>query len=406
MTGIGNTSNTRPPASTVKVGRELGRVRGERPGPTLLAVGGIHGNEPAGVHALWRVLEGLSSRQGHMRGDFVALAGNRAALELGRRFIDLDLNRAWTDERLERLRTPADGTMAEDGEQLELKEAIESVVREARGPVFLLDLHTTSGVGGPFTTFGDSLPNRDFAGNIPVPMILGLEELVEGTLLAFLSRNGVVGVVYETGQHEEGAAVDRAEAGVWIALQAAGLFPEGRLPEATQGRKLLQRESNGVPRVLEMRYRHDIRPEDRFRMDPGYRNFTPVIEGQAVARDAEGEVRVGESGRLLMPLYQEQGQDGFFVIREFRPFWLFVSELLRRLRVDRIAHWLPGVYRDPDLPDAVVVDKRVARWYALQLFHLMGYRKHEDAGTRLVLGRRRFDETRYVGLGARLSKLR
>jgi succinylglutamate desuccinylase len=380
--------------------RVLGRVRGERPGPTLIVVGGIHGNEPAGVQALGRVLARLGARSRDMRGDFVALAGNRAALEVGRRFIHMDLNRAWTDDRLERLRATGDVEgLAEDQEQLELLEQMEAVVRRARGPVFVLDLHTTSGVGGPFTTFGDTLPNRDFASHIPVPMILGLEELVEGTLLAFLSRNGIVGAVYETGQHVEGAAVDRAEAGVWIALQAAGVFAEGRLPEATVGRKLLQREANGIPRVLEMRYRHDIRPEDGFCMEPGYKNFEPVVQGQVVARDVRGDVRVGETGRLLMPLYQEQGQDGFFLIREFRPFWLFVSQVLRRMRVDRVAHWLPGVQRDPSLPDAVVVNKGVARWYALQLFHLLGYRRHEDAGPRLVLGRRRYDEARYVEHG-------
>ena len=31
--------------------RELGRVRGDAPGATLIAVGGVHGNEPAGLEA-------------------------------------------------------------------------------------------------------------------------------------------------------------------------------------------------------------------------------------------------------------------------------------------------------------------------------------------------------------------
>ena len=39
------------------VDRVLGRVRGARSGPTLLCVGGMHGNEPAGVYALQSVLE-------------------------------------------------------------------------------------------------------------------------------------------------------------------------------------------------------------------------------------------------------------------------------------------------------------------------------------------------------------
>ncbi len=64
-----------------------------------------------------------------------------------------------------------------------------------------------------------------------------------------------------------------------------------------------------------------------------------------------------------------------------------------------MAHWLPGIRRDPERPYAVWVDKRVARWYAVQLFHLLGYRKHEDAGARLVMTRRRFDQARFVAEG-------
>jgi len=46
--------------------------------------------------------------------------------------------------------------------------------------------------------------------------------------------------------------------------------------------------------------------------------------------------------------------------------------------------------------DEVVVNKRVARFFARQFFHLLGYRQIEDAGDVLVMRRRRFDETRYV----------
>ena len=42
--------------------------------------------------------------------------------------------------------------------------------------------------------------------------------------------------------------------------------------------------------------------------------------------------------------------------------------------------------------DEVAVDKTVARFYAKQLFHLLGFRQIEDAGDRLVMRRRRFDE--------------
>ena len=221
------------------VDRVLGRIRGTERGPTLLCVGGLHGNEPAGVRALERVLRALKARSRHMSGEFVALAGNRAALAAGHRFMDRDLNRAWTPERIWRLANKgAVRGEVEDREQIELLDAIEEVVEKARGAVYALDLHTTSGFGGAFSTFGDTLPNRDFAAQIPVPMVLGLEELVEGTLLGFLASHGLVTVAFESGQHDEPRAVDRAEAGIWLAIAAARTLPRDQIPEAADARKL------------------------------------------------------------------------------------------------------------------------------------------------------------------------
>lgn len=377
--------------------RLLGGVNGRRPGPTLLCVAGMHGNEPAGVHAVRRVLDALGDRRADVHGRFVALAGNVAALSRGRRFVDRDLNRAWTSARIVQLRTrgTAGGTV-EDREQVELLEEIERVLRSADGPVYALDLHTTSGPGGIFSAFTDSLPHREFASDFPVPMIFGLEELIDGTLLNLLSEHGIVALTVESGQHDESAAVDRAEAAIWIALVSAGLLPERLVPEATEARKLLKRDVGELPRALEMRQKRPIVNGDGFVMEPGYSNFAPVRAGEVVAHDARGDVAVAEDGRLLMPLYQEQGEDGFFLVREFSPFWMTVSLVMRRAGLSRVVPLLPGVRRIEGRADEVVVNKRIARFFARQLLHLLGFRQMEDAGDELVMRRRRFDEGRYL----------
>ncbi|NNF12409.1 MAG: hypothetical protein HKN72_04270 [Gemmatimonadetes bacterium] len=382
---------------TEVAGRRLGGAGGRRPGPTLLCVAGIHGNEPAGVHAVRRVVAALKDRNDEIHGQFVALAGNLEALRHGRRFVDRDLNRAWTSERIVQLRSGvADDGTAEDREQKELLQAISDVLAAADGPVYALDLHTTSGPGGVFSAFTDSLPHRDFAAAFPVPMIFGLEELVDGTLLNLLSEHGIVAVTLESGQHDEPAAVDRAEAALWIAVVSAGLLPEHAVPEVVQARKRLEIDVEHLPRALEMRQKRDVHDGDGFVMVPGYANFDPVEAGEVVARDAKGDVVVEEDGRLLMPLYQEQGEDGFFLVREFSPFWMRASVAMRQLGLSRVVTWLPGVSRRGDNPDEVVVDKRIARFFARQLFHLLGFRQLEDAGDRLVMRRRRFDEGRYL----------
>ncbi len=97
-----------------------------------------------------------------------------------------------------------------------------------------------------------------------------------------------------------------------------------------------------------------------------------------------------------MPLYQEQGEDGFFLVREFSAFWMGVSVAMRRARLARLAPLLPGVRRVRGTIDEVVVNKRVARFFARQLFHLLGFRQLEDVGDALVMRRRRFDERRYL----------
>src|SRR5688500_8439811 len=97
--------------------RGVGTVRGRDAGPTLIVVGGIHGNEPAGIRAVERVIARLSERD--LRGELVAFGGNLGALRLGRRFIAKDLNRQWGAEQIVAVRNKRE-LDAEDREQLDL----------------------------------------------------------------------------------------------------------------------------------------------------------------------------------------------------------------------------------------------------------------------------------------------
>ena len=69
------------------------------------------------------------------------------------------------------------------------------------------------------------------------------------------------------------------------------------------------------------------------------------------------------------------------------------------MRADRVATLLPGVRRDAEDPDTLHIDRRVARWFALQFFHLLGYRSMKDEGDHLAMKRRRFDEARFLSRG-------
>ena len=388
-----------PDAASSNPERILGIVEGDLDGPTVLATVGIHGNENAGVLAAKRVVSRLSRGRPEARGRFVCVAGNLGALRARKRFIDFDLNRQWTPEKVSPLiGTPAaEGQPAEQAEQAEQRALIDLIgaeIRGARGPVVFIDMHTSSADGPPFMTVGDTLLNREFSANFPLPVILGLEEQVDGSLLEFLNNYGLVTLGIEGGQHDSDRSVDRLEAVLWLALVATGVLEASAVPDLDRHRDLLAEESKGIPRVIEVRHRHAVARADQFRMDPGFVNFRPVREGQLLARDRHGDVLCPEDGLILLPLYQGQGDDGFFVAREVRRFWLSVSAVLRRLRVGRMIRLLPGVRRLGGQPGVLSVDTRVARVYSLDVFHLFGYRKLRREGIYMIVSRRKHDLTR------------
>jgi succinylglutamate desuccinylase len=370
--------------------RIIGEYSSGRPGPLLLLIGGMHGNEPAGIEAARRVLERLSSERLTIRGRFLALAGNLTALKLGQRFIESDLNRMWSVGDLERLRRrgPIQDSV-EEREQRGLLEYLAAELAKGESPVIVLDLHSTSAPGPPFSLISDTLQNRRIAFAFPVPVILGLEEAIDGALLDYFGEKGFTAVGVEGGQHSDPQTADHHESVIWLALAAGGLLDEAQVPALEQHRKRLQEAAQGLPRVVEIFHRHGLAPNDDFRMQEGFVNFTRVNQGELLAHDRCGEVRSPDDGLLVLPRYQGLGDDGFFLGSEVRIFWLKLSALLRRLRFDRLIALLPGVQRHPSQENALLANPRVTRWVVVKIFHLFGFRKCRPEGRYLVFSRRR-----------------
>ncbi len=368
--------------------RHVGSVRGRDPGPTLIVVGGIHGNERGGIVAARRILSRLAEEA--VRGELVALAGNVAALSLGRRYQVKDLNRQWTDDHVVAVRRMSERELdAEDRELLDLLRSIEDAMARARGPVFLMDLHTTSAAGVPFALCGDTLSQRRFGFSFPLPIVLGLEEQLDGVLSAFFTERGCVSIAIEGGQHDDPASIDNLEACLSVALVATGLVDRARVPEHDHAYRLLERRRGTLPPVMEVTRRHAIVAEDRFRMAAGFANLDHARRGQLLASDARGEIRADEDGLVILPLYQGLGSDGFFWGRAMGKLRLGMAERLRRYRADRILPLLPGVRRDPGHPDRLRANTRIARLYPLDVFHLFGYRRLREDGRELLVARQR-----------------
>ena len=75
-------------------------------------------------------------------------------------------------------------------------------------------------------------------------------------------------------------------------------------------------------------------------------------------------------------------------IREIEPFWLRVSATMRKLHMERVVSLLPGVRVENGDTNVLAVDPKIARFFTVEFFHLLGYRKKVERERDLVFSRR------------------
>lgn len=377
--------------SIAEGGHLVGEFVGDENGASLIVFGGVHGNEQSSIRAMKRILPELEKLKNRLRGRVYFLAGNTRALQKNVRFIDDDLNRHWTEESVKQ-NSPDSKILTnrvEDVEQKELLEILNKILATAKDEIYAMDLHSTSSESTPFAMIGDTLRNREFAQKFPATFLLGIEEQLDSTILEYINNLGAVTLGFEAGQHTDKTAVDNQEALIRLALVNSGILSAEDVDVEKYEQVL--KKAMGERRIIEIRYRHEISESDEFKMEPGYENFHPVKKGEVLAKDKNGEVKAIETSLILMPLYQSQGNDGFFLGREISPFWLWLSRILRKLKIQNLIRFLPGVKRYPADPDSLIVNTRVARIFPLQIFHLLGFRKRRWREDKLVVSRRRHD---------------
>lgn len=299
--------------------RLIGRAGQSRHGPLLIVTAAIHGNEPAGVLALERVFAALEHHQARLAGRVLGLIGNRAALVAGQRFLERDLNRLWAPRSIAAL-AAADPRQddPEQAEQRALLEAIDTELAQPHEEVLHLDLHSTSGDSPPFLVLNRDERSREIAAELGVPVLEGLLDNVEGTVLDFGAARGFTSLVLEGGQNEAPATVEHHESAVWLVLRAAGLIADEPRYELEAHRQRIARSVADIPPAVRIVLRYAIEPGERFTMLPGFRSFERVQQGQLLAlggASGRREIRSPLGALLIMPRYQGQGADGFFLAR-------------------------------------------------------------------------------------------
>jgi len=181
--------------------------------------------------------------------------------------------------------------------------------------VILADVHTFSAEGWMFAITSSAPRQRKLLSNLQVPLVFGIEESLRGTALGYYQKQGFISFGLEGGQHDNELTEFNTTAALVLLLQAVGCIEKQYVEEIQEFENHLKRHTQKLPVETELVYQHIIEPGDEFKMRPGYKNFQPVKKGEWLASDQNGRIEARCDGYILMPLYQNQGNDGFFIIK-------------------------------------------------------------------------------------------
>ena len=356
---------------STSVNRIIGKIIGDEKQPTIVFFGGIHGNETSGVFALQEIFKTIESL--NIQGSVYGISGNLKALEVNKRYIDEDLNRIWTRDKLHYLKNK-NKLNTEEQEQTELFAILKEIITSHSGPFYFIDFHTTSSKTLPFITINDALINRKFSKLFPVPIVLGIEEYLNGPLLSYINELGFVSLGFESGQHDEVQAITNHVSFAYLALVYTKILKKEDISDLNEHYNQLKKASENEMEISEVVHLHKILKNENFKMLDGFKSFQNIKKGTILAISNNKKVVSKYNGTLFMPLYQDVGDDGFFIIRKIKPFFLSLSAVLRRFKVDNLLVLFPGISWEDKRKHVLKVNLKVARYFAKPIFHLFGYR--------------------------------
>jgi succinylglutamate desuccinylase len=305
---------------TLELTRELLRFSGDEPGPLVIISGGIHGNEIAGLKALERIKKDLKNCQGKFKGTFIGIRGNLESIKKGIRYQDTDLNRIWTQKYIDTLSDKAN-LNAEDNELLGILEFVNNEIEDfphKDEEIIFLDLHTTSANNGVFSIVPSDIKDHPIPSALDAPVILGLADKLQGTAIKYFAEKGVISFAFEAGYHESPDAIDNLEAATWHTLHHSGFLKAKDHPNFKTANERLKEVSKHLPKFVDLIYHHIIKKDDGFEMVPGINNFQEIKKNQVLAYDKNGPIKAPKDCLILMPLYQDQGCDGFFLVSQIQ----------------------------------------------------------------------------------------
>lgn len=257
----------------------------------LLSVG-IHGDETAPIEMLAHLLQELAGTPQALQVDLMVVVGNLAAIAQGKRYLDADLNRLFTNERGD-LQTVAEAERADA-----IMRATAAFFGGEQGEKWHLDLHTAIRKSHypTFAIVPDTIAARAkqaltaWLGGAGIGAII-LNSKLAPTYSAYTATQfGATSCTAELGQIGLLGSNDLSQ----FALTSAAIDTMLRSGDTLAFR-------NVMPHVFQVA-QEVVKRSDGFQLnfDRATQNFTPLEPGALIATDGEASYRVGPTTEYVV----------------------------------------------------------------------------------------------------------
>ncbi len=295
--------------------RILAKKNGNKNDILFIILGAIHGNEPVGIKVIERLFSALKTVS--VTGTVVGIIGNKKAYLKGVRYIEHDLNRLFLKNIIEESYAKKNPTN-EYKELIELIDCIRNEIKQTTPKrIFLIDVHSTSADSPLFSIVNDDETTWEIAAAMQTPVVTGLSgKFPVGSTVEYFTQENfdvpITAVSVEAGQHKDSKTIQHAFNYLVKMFEYIGLIEKSAIDISDAASSI-----KNLPTLVKFIYRHAISPDDAFAMDKGYESFQAVKKGEILGSDKTGPVISPQDGYILMPLYQKQGNDGFFLVGKF-----------------------------------------------------------------------------------------
>ena len=293
--------------------RTIGSYSCGLPGPLILAVSGIHGNEPSGARAIKTFLSLLNTQMPQISGAVLGIVGNVQASTENRRYLDKDLNRCFLPDLM------AGGAPALLGaEARELKELVHLLhqLQTEYEDVCFIDCHTTAAQTIPYLSSNSHPDSLQLANRFPLNNVIGLQQTIPGGFSEYCNTLNFRGFRVEAGQHLSASAFSNQVAMLWLMLVYAGALRRKQLTSFQHYEQMLALDTPHHKQIYRLISHYPLQDDEEFRMNQGFRNFDYVQKSALLATNRHGDIVAATDGYLLMPLDQEKADNGFCLLAE------------------------------------------------------------------------------------------